>query len=594
VSAPATEYAQRRAVHAATVSKLLGHERRISQARLGVFLAAVVLAWLTFDAALLSPWWLVIPVAAFVALAVKHDGVIRARRRAERARAFYDRGLARLQDRWIGGGEAGDRFSDEFHPYAADLDLFGRGSVFELLSTARTRAGEETLAGWLRAPAEPAQVRARQAAVAELSAGLDLREDLAVLGADVRAGLEPDALVAWAAAAPILDLPWARIVTPLAVLATFATFAATTLGALAPWPFLGALGIEVALALFLRQRVRAVMHAVERPTRDLALLAALLARLEREQFTATLLVDLRRQLDVDGAPPSRQIARLRRRVDLLDARRNQMFAPLAAALLWGAQCTLAIEAWRRRSGTAVGRWLEAVGELEALLALASYRYEHPADPFPEIVDHGPCFEGNGLGHPLLSEERCVRNDVHLGETMRLLVISGSNMSGKSTLLRTVGVNTVLALAGAPVRAQRLRVSPLAVGASMRILDSLQTGTSHFYAEVKRLRQLVDVASGSRPLLFLLDEILHGTNSHDRRIGAEAVVRELVDRGAIGLVTTHDLALARIAETLAPRAANVHFQDHLDDGRMVFDYRIHPGVVTKSNALALMRAVGLQV
>ena len=188
----------------------------------------------------------------------------------------------------------------------------------------------------------------------------------------------------------------------------------------------------------------------------------------------------------------------------------------------------------------------------------------------------------------------MRNDVHLAADLAVLVISGSNMSGKSTLLRTVGVNAVLAQAGAPVRARRLRLSPLAVGTSMRIADSLQAGTSRFYAEIQRLRQIVDLAAGPRPLLFLLDEILHGTNSHDRRFGAEAIVRGLVQRGAIGLVTTHDLSLATIADALAPRAANVHFEDHLEDGRMTFDYQLRPGVVRKSNALELMRAVGLEV
>jgi DNA mismatch repair ATPase MutS len=210
------------------------------------------------------------------------------------------------------------------------------------------------------------------------------------------------------------------------------------------------------------------------------------------------------------------------------------------------------------------------------------------------VAEEPCFVGEGLGHPLIPEARCVRNDVRLGETLRVLIVSGSNMSGKSTLLRTVGINAVLALAGAPVRARQLRLSSLAIGATLRIQDSLQAGSSRFYAEITRLRLLTDLARGPLPLLFLLDEILQGTNSHDRRIGAEAIIRSLIDCGALGLVTTHDLALAHIAEALAPRATNVHFADHLEDGKLVFDYRMRPGVVRKSNALELMRSVGLEV
>lgn len=337
-----------------------------------------------------------------------------------------------------------------------------------------------------------------------------------------------------------------------------------------------------------------VLIAVEHPGEDLALLSQVLARLEREQFTSQLLVRLRTELDSEGHPPSRQIASLHRLIVLLDSRRNQLFAPIAALLLFGTQIAFAIEEWRSKSGSAVPRWLAAVGEMEALCSLAGYGYEHPADPFPEIWEDGACFHGEGLGHPLLPEDRCVRNDLRLEGDLKVLLVSGSNMSGKSTLLRTVGTNAVLALAGAPVRAAKLRLSPVSVGASIRIVDSLQAGSSRFYAEIVRLRQLVDLTKGPRPLLFLLDELLHGTNSHDRRIGAEAVVKGLVEREAIGLLTTHDLALAHIADVLAPRAANVHFEDHIENGKIAFDYLLRPGIVQRSNALELMRSVGLEV
>ncbi|HEX8202246.1 MAG TPA: DNA mismatch repair protein MutS, partial [Isosphaeraceae bacterium] len=327
---------------------------------------------------------------------------------------------------------------------------------------------------------------------------------------------------------------------------------------------------------------------------DLTLLAELLGRLEREPVAAPRLRRIWQALDVAGHPPSRQIAHLARLLHLLDARRNQLFAPVGVVLLWTEHLALAIERWRATSGPAIAGWLAAVGEVEALGALAAYAYENPGDCLPELVEGAPLFDAEGFGHPLLPLDRCVRNDLRLGDGLRVLLVSGSNMSGKSTLLRSVGVNVVLALAGAPVRARRLRLSPLAIGATLRIQDSLQAGKSRFYAEITRVRQLVDLAGGSPPLLFLLDELFAGTNSHDRRQGAEAVVRRLIDRGAIGLVTTHDLALAEIVDGLAPRAANVHFEDHLEDGVMTFDYRMRPGVVRHSNALALMRAVGLEV
>jgi DNA mismatch repair ATPase MutS len=343
-----------------------------------------------------------------------------------------------------------------------------------------------------------------------------------------------------------------------------------------------------------RRRVQAAIQALELPGRDLGLFARLLERLERESYESPPLVELRAALDTKGLAPSACIARLRRLIDLLDARRNQLFIPVAVILLWTPQLALAIERWRAVYGEALELWIAAVGEFEALCALAGFSYEHPDYPFPEIVEESVSFEGIAIGHPLLPADRCVRNDVKLVGDQQLLIVSGSNMSGKSTLLRTIGTNTVLGLSGAPVCAQHLRISPLAIGASIRLQDSLQEGSSRFYAEILRLRQIADLSQGELPALFLLDEILHGTNSHDRGIGAEAVLRNLLENGAIGLITTHDLALTQVAEVLAPRAVNVHFQDHLEDGEIAFDYRMHDGIVAKSNALELMRAVGLEV
>jgi DNA mismatch repair ATPase MutS len=305
-------------------------------------------------------------------------------------------------------------------------------------------------------------------------------------------------------------------------------------------------------------------------------------------------VALSAALETEGKPPSRAIAHLNRLIEMLDSRDNPAVRVLGPPLLWSTQLAFAIEAWRHRSGPAVRRWLEAVGELEALCSFAAYSFAHEQDPFPEFVEGEARFEAERITHPLLVEDKAVRNDICLDGHMRLLVVSGSNMSGKSTLLRMVGANAVLAMAGAPVRAQRLRMSPVAIGASIRVMDSLQEGSSRFYAEILRLRQLVDLSRQSLPLLFLLDELLHGTNSHDRKIGAEAVVKSLVEKGAIGMLTTHDLALAQITDVLAPHAANKHFEDHLENGHISFDYTLLDGVVRKSNALELMRSVGLEV
>jgi DNA mismatch repair ATPase MutS len=263
--------------------------------------------------------------------------------------------------------------------------------------------------------------------------------------------------------------------------------------------------------------------------------------------------------------------------------------------MYSVQVAFAAERWRRAHGHAVRSWLNVIGEIEALICLATYSYEHPDDSFPDFVLGSACFEATGIGHPLIPAATCIRNDVNLSDGRHVLLVSGSNMSGKSTLLRSVGINAVLAMAGAPVRAQRLRMTPLHVGASIRVNDSLQEGSSRFYAEITRLRKLFDLAGDGDPsLLFLLDELLQGTNSNDRRVGAEGVVRALLNRGAVGLVSTHDLALADIGGSLNGQLYNVHFQEEFENGRMLFDYTLREGVVTKSNGLALMRSIGLDV
>ena len=589
---PREEYRRREAAHRERAASAARREEAISRLRLGVALAAILTAWFAYGPSRLSPWWLLAPAAIFAALLIAHRRVRRRRRQGERGAAHYRRGLARLDGSWAGTGRRGTRFADPHHPYADDLDILGEGSLYELICEARTRMGEEALAAWLLAPSGSAAARARQEAVQALAPRLDLREDLALMGEEAADAVRPDALTPLAGASgrsPNLRLRLGAAGVTAATLGLVATWAAGWIPSIAA---LAALGIQSAVDWLLRGHARAADRAVAGHGPDLELLAGVLERFEAERAGCPLLDRLLADLAADGGRPSRAVRRLRIWVNLFDSRRNQFFAPLALASMWGAHCALAIEAWQARYGASLGAWLAAVGQLEALCSLAGYAWEHPADVYPTLEDGEPRFEAAALGHPLIPEARCVRNDVAVGGPVRVLMVSGSNMSGKSTLLRAVGTNAVLAQAGAPVRAARLRLSQLALGATLRIRDSLQEGTSRFYAELVRLRDIVRIAEGPVPLLFLLDEILHGTNSHDRRLGAAAIVRGLVERSAIGLVTTHDLALSAVVDDPDVRAVNVHFADRLEDGQMLFDYRMRPGVVQTSNALALMRTLGL--
>lgn len=583
-------YTQRLEARRQTADAAWQTVRTLGTARIVVFVIFVAMAWMVTERHAFAAAWLWAPIGLFVWLVLRHRAAVDVHERALRAAAFYDEGLRRLDDTWSGRGVSGDGFRDPHHPYTSDLDVFGAGSLFQLICQTRTAIGESRLATWLRAPAPLDVVRARQVAVAELRERLDLREDLAVVTGE-RAVIDHAALVAWGERPVTLTSVAMRVAVFVLGAATFTAFAAWSIG-YDPRPMLALIVIGQLAVSPIRGEVGRVIGGVDRPRRDLELLARFLGRLERESFQSPLLVELHGRL---AGKPSERIRSLFTRMEWAEAWRNLFFALFAILLLWREQFAYAIESWRRHDGSRVGEWLDTLAELEALLSLSTYAYENPDDVFPETVGEEPCFEGVGIAHPLLPAAKAVRNDVCLDGALQLLLVSGSNMAGKSSLLRTVGTNTVLGLAGAPVRARSLRLSLLSVGACMRISDSLQAGVSHFYAEITRLRQIVDMAGDeARPLLFLLDEILHGTNSYDRRIGAEAVVRTLVSKGAIGLVTTHDLALTQIVETLQSRAINVHFQDEMVEGKMSFDYTLRPGVVEKSNAIALMRAVGLDV
>jgi hypothetical protein len=588
----AAEYRRRLHGFEAAIARLDMLAGRVSTVRIALAIAGIAAIWWSVQGTTAPKYLWLVPPALFAAAVSYHSRVRRARARTDRAAAHYRVGLARIEDRWSGLGNPGTSLEDANHIYAADLDVFGPGNLFELLSTARTRMGERTLAAWLLSPAPTATVLQRQQSIAELRDRVDLREDLAVLS-EAGVGVHPEELSRWAESANRLtqrSIMPAAVLLPVLLIAALILWNVTALAS----PVVVILLLELGVVRLLGKRLFEVLGSTEQAFDKLRLLVDLTTRLEREPLEAPLTKGLLQRLSSSGVPASRAIARLATIVSFVESRRNPLIQILDLPLLYSVHAALAAERWRRDHGRAIAAWLDAIGELEALISLSAYSYEHPDDPFPELVDGDASFVGAALGHPLLPQRTCVRNDVTIGRPTRVLLISGSNMSGKSTLLRTVGINTVLAMAGAPVRARHLRLSPLQVGANIRINDSLQKGSSRFYAEITRLRQLNETALREPTLLFLLDEVLQGTNSRDRFIGAQGVIRALIDRGAIGLVTTHDLALTAIDVGGAECLRNLHFQDQLVDGRMQFDFELHEGVVTKSNGIELMRSIGLEV
>lgn len=577
------------------IRALSRRELAFSLVRLVVFFIGVALfiALLRIHPAALGP--LALTVFIFIILLLIHRRYMRAIHRERLTESFYQHGLARLEQRWAGAGTRGQHHLPEHHPYAADLDLFGKGSLFELLCLAASHAGQATLAAWLLKPAAAEEIRARQEAVRELAPRLEDREALYRILRDAPRTLDTAALVRWATAPPIHFAAWERLAAAALSAVSISLFIGATAGAWSMRPFAFAVLAQLLFFLRLRDRVTRVVEFCQGAGRDLISYVRFCEFIETARFESARLRRLQAPFTQDPARASARVRRLDRLVGWLnDGRFNMAFALPARLLFLSTQLSAAIERWRQASGARMVEWIHAAGELEALASLAAFACENPGYVYPELAAGEGSVEAETLGHPLLPYEHRVCNDLRLDGGARLLVVSGSNMSGKSTFLRTIGVNVVLALAGAPVCARRMRLSPLNLYALIRKDDSLQEGISRFYREIMRVREIIEFARRPEPLLFLIDEIFDGTNSHDRRVASEAIVRTLVERGAIGLITSHDLALTEIAGLMAPRAANVHFEDAIEGDRLVFDYRLREGAVQRGNALLLMRSIGLDV
>ena len=589
---PRETYQDRRGSRETEAAACERQHRLLGYVRLVLVIAGVGVAWCSFYQHLVSGWWLLAIFVVFVVVARRHSAILQRKAEALRAIAFFDRGIARIDDRW---SEMPSRAADVTATgslFAEDLDLFRRGGLFELLNTARTSAGDDSLVSWLLKPAQRDVILARQQAVAELRGMKELREQLASCGEADFEHLDVAALAGWATGKTPRIPGWLRWVAPLLValtLAAAAQYLATDHGV----PLLLMVIIDATITFALLKRAQTLFVGSERVSASLKLASVLIARWDQQKLSSPMLSRLQTALHANAESASQALAKLALLATMMEQRGNFIVRVLDAPLMYSVQLAGAAQAWRLRYGTSLEQWLRSLGELEALQSLATYSFEHPDDPFPELVNGEPCFDAKVLGHPLLPEARCVRNDVSLEGKTRLILVSGSNMSGKSTLLRSVGINAVLAMAGAPVRASSLRITPLHIGASIQVNDSLQEGRSRFYSEILRLRAICTLAEERPPVLFLLDELLDGTNSSDRLTGASGIAHALLAADAIGLISTHDLALTAIGDG-GHALHNVHFEEKIENGEMHFDFRLRDGVVTTRNGVALMRMVGLKV
>ena len=640
-ASPAAVYAERAGLFDEEAAARRGTVRLYGGLRLALFTAAIPSAWWLFATGRGTAAWLLLATVAvaFAILVARHRVARREMRRAELMAEFNREGVARLDRHWPGLRPAPGLAAPRDHDYAADLDLLGPASLLHLIGVCGTAPGWRTLRAWLLGRADPDTVASRQAAVSEMAGALDFRDRLAAearlldpptaaasglpslpraLGLPPAFGKPDPAAAADAAdpandpAAPFLhwaegdpwlpNHPWLRIVSHLLAAANLTAIVLYSIGAV-PIPALGWPLVISMLVLAPKSRaIHQVFNDADDGESGVRQYGPLLAHLAAAPLDAPYATALRRRIGTGPRSAPGEIATLRRLLDMADARRSPLLHyPLAVILHWDVHVLAGLELWKARSGSRVRGWLDAVGEAEALASLSALAADHPDWTMPTLDRNARTVQARALGHPLLAPDVCVRNDIEIGPAGSFHLVTGSNMSGKSTLLRAVGLNAVLAQAGGPVCAEELRMPPLRVTTSILVEDSLADGVSYFMAGLQRLKRIVDAAQSSIPApdgqpphtLYLLDEILQGTNSAERRIAARTVLRQLLETGAIGAVTTHDLSLAD-ADDLTARAVAVHFTESVDDGSdaLTFDYRLRDGIATSTNALKLLEMVGL--
>lgn len=584
---------------------------RVANLRLLAFLAATLcLGWGLWRR--VPPLWIAGCglLLVFVALVVLYARLNRARRRNDELWRINDEAGKRLARTWDELPLRHTARAQPGHSYAADLDIYGHASLLQLLETPGTSMGEATLAAWLGEPSPVEQVRVRQGAVAELAPMIDLRDELQ-LGGRLMGHPKPDPapFLAWAEGGPWLArrhlLVWAARTGAVAMwllilaqLTGLTSFPARSFGFTVSVLALVNIGLSVVLA----GEAYNILERVNLREGAFHGYAGLLQLISEARFSTPALKAAQATLDVAGTPAHRQMRRMHTLGSLVLPRSSLLYVLAQGLFVWDVHVLWTFERWQTVAGSHARSWLRTLGEVEAVAALSVLKHDNPNWAFPDLDPRAQSLQARGLGHPLLPTATRVSNDAEVGPAGTFLLVTGSNMSGKSTLLRAIGVNIVLAQAGGPVCARALRLPPVELWTSMRLEDSLESGVSYFMVELQRLKQVVDAsrrchAEGGRRLFYLLDEILSGTNTFERQVAARRIIAHFVVQGALGAVSTHDLTLAE-AEEIRELARHVHFTETIDTVEsgpvMSFDYKLRPGLATSTNALRLMEIVGLDL
>ena len=540
---------------------------------------------------------LVTTIITFITLAIKHNNIKHNKVRCSVLSKINENCLKRVNNNWKDFSDNGDDFSDENHSYSKDLDIFGDNSLFQWINTCITYLGRQKLKDSLSAPIyNTDEIHKRQESIKELAGNIGWTQRFAAESIlSENKNHNPEELFEWVKdkneffLKPLV-ITIIRILPIITLSLMVLSFAFSKVSYRI---FLLAIVLQIILLLVGYKEVSRNLDTVYKYKDSIFIYNKLLMHIEKKTFSSDYLIKLKEKLvNKDGMKASFQIKKLANLVTVVSDRRNMYYLPINILLLWDYQCLINLQRFKKESGSSLATWLDVIGEIESLNSLSTIAYEHPDWAMPKFKDGSPIFDAKNLGHPLLGSNR-VYNDIRIERSQNVLLITGSNMSGKSTLLRTTGINLVLAYAGAPVCSESFNCSIMDIYTCMRTSDNLEKNISSFYAELLRIKKLVNATKNKTPIFFLLDEIFKGTNSIDRHTGAKILVAKLSTENALGFVSTHDLELGDIENT-NKRVKNYHLKEYYKDDKLYFDYKLRPGVSTTRNALYLMKMAGLDI
>ncbi len=596
---PYDSYTRRKDKYDKLIQGLTKTINMVSNLRLAVFivgLAAGIALYLLKYYIILSAV-IFVSIAAFVYLVIRHERLIEIKKFHNFLLEINQNSIKRLDGKWNEFTDTGDEYKNSGHRYFEDLDIFGKGSLFQWINASKTHYGRSFFREILgNTPKCIEDITERQQAVLELSRKLGWRQRFQAETMSVPdKTIDPDELIKWALdtetfyvkkwfsiSAKVLPV-FTGIVILLAMNTQSITFHIPVLLLL----------IQAILLRIKRKKRSEVFELAERYSNDIKVYYNAVRHFEKHNFKSTHIKDIKAgMVNNEGLKAYKQLDRLSKIIDNISARHSAFFEVLNILTLWDFQCMAAIESWKQSSGKFLLSWIKAIGKVEALCGLAIISFDNPQWPMPDIWDLKPFVEAKGLGHPLLGQNG-VSNDLKIKNPVKVLLITGSNMSGKSTLLRTVGINLVLAYAGAPVCAESFSASIADIHTCMRVSDDLGKSISSFYAELLRIKEIVNRAESGEKVFFLLDEIFKGTNSRDRHMGARVLIKRLSQLNCSGLVSTHDLELSDL-ENEGFEVKNYHFEEYYKDNRINFDYKLREGVSTTRNAVYLMRLAGIDI